>query len=232
MNYVITSLPLTSTVFLFSPSIELTAVIKAMREKHHIVGTPVGTLQQLPTQNIFLGIPFEYTPEEIALLAQQNAITVLNGPPSIHKVRTAPRSEKPLYNRFIEFPKDWHRQGRLLPEPPAKDPPDANSGRVLSTHVPPAEGVLFRAYKHLHEAGYWLSPGLRFGCDFNAYPGDPLRYHSHFMVHVEKDEREGTDMLALVAGGRVATQTRKAWVLAGEVERDIRIFTIEWAGFG
>jgi len=77
-----------------------------------------------------------------------------------------------------------------------------------------------------------MSPGLRFGCDFNAYPGDPLRYHSHFMVHVESDEDQGTDMLALVAGGRVATQTRKAWMLAGQVDGEVRIFTIEWAGFG
>lgn len=77
-----------------------------------------------------------------------------------------------------------------------------------------------------------MSPGLRFGCAFNAYPGDPLRYHSQFMVHVETDQEEGTDMLALVAGGRVATQTRKAWMLAGEVDEEVRIFTIEWAGFG
>jgi len=77
-----------------------------------------------------------------------------------------------------------------------------------------------------------MSPGLRFGCDFNTYPGDPLRYHSHFIVHVERDEDQGMDMLALVAGGRVATQTRKAWMLARQVDGDVRIFTIEWAGFG
>lgn len=76
-----------------------------------------------------------------------------------------------------------------------------------------------------------MTPGLRFGCDFTAYPGDPLRYHSHFMVHVEK-KNEGVEMLSMVGGGRVATQTRKAWMLAGEVDGQVRVFSIEWAGFG
>jgi hypothetical protein len=192
----------------------------------------VGTLQQLPTQNIFLGIPFEYSPEEIALLNKHNAIAILDGPQTIRKIRTNPSQKKPLYNQLIEFPKDWARQGKFLPEPPSRENPDQTEGQVLSTHVPPAEGVLFRVYEVLNDAGYWMSPGLRFGCDFSAYPGDPLRYHSHFMVQVERDEEEGMDMSALVAGGRVATQTRKAWMLAGEVAGEIRIFTIEWAGFG
>lgn len=30
-------------------------------------------------------------------------------------------------------------------------------------------------FKHLHDRGYFLSPGLRFGCQYMAYPGDPLR---------------------------------------------------------
>jgi tRNA splicing endonuclease len=55
------------------------------------------------------------------------------------------------------------------------------------------------------------------------------------MVHVEKEEEEeeeGVDMLTLVGGGRVATQTRKAWMLAGQVDGHVRVFSIEWAGFG
>jgi tRNA splicing endonuclease len=54
------------------------------------------------------------------------------------------------------------------------------------------------------------------------------------MVHVEKDEdeEEGVDILTLVGEGRVATQTRKAWMLAGQVDGQVRVFSIEWAGFG
>jgi tRNA splicing endonuclease len=208
----------------------LTVVVKGIREQYHIVGTPVGTLLQLPTQNIFLGNPFEYSPEEIALLLTQNAILVLDGQKAGQTTRLQRRAKnRPSpYGIFLEFPKEWRRTGRFLFDPPKAHP--SAPTLQLSKNIPKPEGILFRVYEYLHNAGLWMTPGLRFGCEFNAYPSDPLRFHSHFMVHVEKDEE--VEMLTLVGGGRVATQTRKAWMLAGDVEGDIRVFSIEWAGFG
>src|SRR6202165_6388186 len=63
-------------------------VIKEIREKHNIVGTPVGTLLQLPTQNLLLGLPIEYTPEEISLLQSRNAIILQNGVKASRPLRT------------------------------------------------------------------------------------------------------------------------------------------------
>jgi tRNA splicing endonuclease len=212
--------------------LELIIVIKDIREKHNIVGTPVGTLLQLPTQNVFLGAPFEYSPEEVALLYSRNAITILDGPKAARGIRTKARQHKSSpYGIFVQFPKEWNRQGKLLQEPHPQELPDSKSRRVVSKHIPKAEGIMFRVYEYLNRAGYWMTPGLRFGCEFTAYPGDPLRYHSHFMVHVEKED-EQVDMLTLVGGGRVATQTRKGWMLAGQVDGEVRVFSIEWAGFG
>jgi tRNA-splicing endonuclease subunit Sen34 len=210
----------------------LIIVIKGIREQHSISGTPVGTLLQLPTQNVFLGAPVEYSPEEIALLCSRNAISILDGQKAAGKVRSQRRQHKSSpYGMFVEFPKAWRRTGKLLHEPPELDPPDTTTDIYYSTHIPKPEGVMFRVYEYLNNAGYWMTPGLRFGCEFTAYPGDPLRYHSHFLVHVEKDGEE-VEMLTMVGGGRVATQTRKAWMLAGQVDGDVRVFSIEWAGFG
>ena len=39
-------------------------------------------------------------------------------------------------------------------------------------------------FEDLHEQGYFLSTGLRFGGDFVVYPGDPLRYHSHYTATI------------------------------------------------
>ena len=137
---------------------------------------------------------------------------------------------------FLEFPKEWRRPGKLLQPPPEDLPlPDPRAGQVLSKNIPTPEGTEYKVYEYLNRNGYWMTPGLRFGCDFTAYPGDLLRYHSHFMVHVERENERGergVDMLNLVGGGRVATQTRKAWMLTGEVEGQVRVFSIEWAGFG
>ena len=191
-------------------------------------------MSQLPTQNVFLGTPFEYTPEEIALLHSRNAIKILNGTKAARKNRSKPRPQKSSpYGLFLEFPKEWRRTGKLLPEPPPTEVPSPDTDSELSTHIPRTDGTIFRVYQYLNQAGYWMTPGLRFGCEYTAYPGDPLRFHSHFMVHVEKDDDdEGVEMLTLVGGGRVATQTRKAWMLAGQVDEEVRVFTIEWAGFG
>ena len=87
-----------------------------------------------------------------------------------------------------------------------------------------------------------------------AYPGDPLRYHSHFLANgLQWDE--GFDLLDLVGGGRLGTGVKKSFVLGGleavgDVEkvddggegkedegdggdggeRKVRAFSIEWAG--
>jgi hypothetical protein len=70
---------------------------------------------------------------------------------------------------FLEFPKEWRRTGKLLLEPPP--PPStqfASPGTdlELSTHVPRSEGTMFRVYQYLNLAGYWMTPGLKFGCEY------------------------------------------------------------------
>lgn len=101
----------------------------------------------------------------------------------------------------------------------------------------PASYPLFR---HLHEKSYFLAPGLRFGCQYTAYPGDPLRYHSHFLCKgLEWDDE--FDLLELIGGGRLGTGVKKGFLLGGEdpktkststqdEEDGVRTFCIEWAG--
>ncbi|KAF3929634.1 hypothetical protein ABW20_dc0104944 [Dactylellina cionopaga] len=103
----------------------------------------------------------------------------------------------------------------------------------------------YDVYRFLQRLGYFLSPGLRFGCQFVAYPGDPLRFHSHFLVKSLRWDEE-LSILDLVGGGRLGTGVKKAWMMAGEVrnspeteEKDdetrvnnVRVFCVEWGGFG
>jgi len=78
-------------------------------------------------------------------------------------------------------------------------------------------------------------PGLRFGCDYNVYPGDPLRFHSHFAaVSYEWDEE--ICLLDLIGGGRLGTRVKKGFLIGGddveETSKDntVRTFCIEWGG--
>ena len=91
-------------------------------------------------------------------------------------------------------------------------------------------------FAHLHSRDYYLMPGLRFGCDFNVYPGDPLRFHSHFSaVSYEWDEE--VSMMDLIGGGRLGTRVKKGFLIGGEDVNgqaengdNVRTFCIEWGG--
>ncbi|KAI1090707.1 SEN34 subunit of tRNA-splicing endonuclease [Rostrohypoxylon terebratum] len=99
----------------------------------------------------------------------------------------------------------------LLPPPPPTNPPSP----APSIDVPPS----YALYAHLQDRGYYMMPGLRFGCDYNVYPGDPLRFHSHFQAahHAWDDE---IAVLDLVAGGRLGTNVKKGYLIGGAVSED------------
>jgi tRNA-splicing endonuclease subunit Sen34 len=98
--------------------------------------------------------------------------------------------------------------------------------------IAPASYPLFA---HLNARKYFMMPGLRFGCNYNVYPGDPLRFHSHF-VATSYGWDEEIAMLDLVGGGRLGTGVKKGFLIGGEdtePESDgdrVRTFVLEWAG--
>lgn len=104
---------------------------------------------------------------------------------------------------------------------------DATSGTIQ----PNPKGPRYDLFQHLHSLNYYLTPGLRFGAQFVAYPGDPLRFHSHFVAsgHAWDDE---IPIMDIVGGGRLGTGVKKAWLVGGmEPESEqVKCFTVEWAG--
>ncbi|KAL7814309.1 SEN34 subunit of tRNA-splicing endonuclease [Trichoderma aethiopicum] len=86
--------------------------------------------------------------------------------------------------------------------------------------------------------GYYMTPGLRFGARYSVYPGDPLRFHAHFMANGYGWEEE-IPILDIVGGGRLATAVKKAFLIGGREPSatrpdaplpSVRSFSIEWAG--
>jgi tRNA-splicing endonuclease subunit Sen34 len=110
----------------------------------------------------------------------------------------------------------------LLPENPSQqpDPPVPSS---------------YPLFAHLHSKGYYTMPGLRFGGDYNVYPGDPLRFHSHFIATGYEWDQE-IPVLDLIGGGRLGTAVKKGFMIGAEdpeSESDgdkVRTFCVEWAG--
>ena len=99
-------------------------------------------------------------------------------------------------------------------------------------------------YKYVQERGYFCMPGLRFGCHYSIYPGDILRFHSHFLgTGLGWDEE--FDLLDIIGGGRLANRNKKAYLIGGEMPTvdgeeggsssstdSVRVFSIEWAAQG
>ena len=105
-------------------------------------------------------------------------------------------------------------------------------------NLPPS----YPLFRHLHNRGYFMTPGLRFGCQYAVYPGDPLRFHSHFLA-VGVGWEEEIDLMEIVGGGRLGTGVKKGFLLGGEErrsdekdekdekegEKKMRTFSVEWA---
>jgi len=106
----------------------------------------------------------------------------------------------------------------LLPSPPSTPKPQIKD---LPSSYP--------LYKHLHNRGFFMTPGLRFGCQYTVYPGDPLRFHSHFLAAGTEWDEE-IDLMDIVGGGRLGTGVKKGFLLGGaNPSGDVRTFSIEWA---
>ncbi|KAM5476146.1 tRNA-splicing endonuclease subunit [Microsporum audouinii] len=287
-----------------------------LRREHHICGVLVGTLPQVPQQNVFLGLPLELMPEEARLLVEKEVAYVIDDTQAhAQGVRNLSEENKRQYlnelnqngrqvslflagrkaerreaalkkQKAKEVKKSKKKAGsekteieeetpshaepevesddELLFAPPKKPAveevaassrasPDAGE-HVLEVTPATSHGLLPRTaptvpaflpeappsyplFAHLHSQGYFLSPGLRFGCQYMAYPGDPLRFHSHFLVSsIEWDEE--FDLMDLVAGGRLGTGVKKGYLVGGSEESDVdgrpkrtvRTFSLEWAG--
>ena len=298
-------------------------VITWLRKDHNILGVLIGTLPQIPQQNVFLGLPLELQAEEARLLVEtglayivddlnwhvkdlaskstkqkveikatlrqegariakdfennkksrtQNALNNMQqnaGSTLAQRSNASPApAEAEKFSEESLFGESLTRKSTVTPSPEPSKPteletkpwaltpttsypfisPPPNTNPADLPRVNPSSYALF---KHLHSLGYFLSPGIRFGCQFSVYPGDPLRFHSHFLsMSAEWDEE--INLLDLVGGGRLGTGVKKGWLIGGvegklqERERGedlgegakrgvdgegrVRTFCIEWGG--
>lgn len=109
--------------------------------------------------------------------------------------------------------------------------PDSSADTSMSSMQPSPSMPRYDLFSHLHAQGYFMTPGLRFGAQFVAYPGDPLRFHSHFVASGHAWDVE-IPIMDVVGGGRLGTGVKKAWLIGGKRpdNEEVKCFTIEWAG--
>lgn len=89
-------------------------------------------------------------------------------------------------------------------------------------------------FRDLWEKGYYMGGGIKFGGEYLVYPGDPLRYHSHFVASVVEAPGAALRPMEIVAHGRLGTGTKKAHLLCewNDETQGVSYLSVEWAGFG
>ncbi|KAI0317864.1 hypothetical protein OF83DRAFT_1119121 [Amylostereum chailletii] len=111
---------------------------------------------------------------------------------------------------------------------------DARTAGVWTYPNTEAERAKCEIFRDLWEKGYYMGGGSKFGGDWLVYPGDPLRYHSHFVATVQTSPQSPLRPMEVVAHGRLGTATKKAHLLCGwdPVKREATYISVEWASFG
>jgi len=98
----------------------------------------------------------------------------------------------------------------------------------------PHERARCGIFRDLRGKGYFIGGGIKFGGEYLVYPGDPLRYHSHFVASLQEDPSSTLRPMEFVAHGRLGTATKKTHLLCAwdDEQKKAMYLSIEWAGFG
>lgn len=242
--------------------------IRSLRQDHLIGGTLIGTLPQIPQQNVFCGLPLQLFKEEVIYLLENDAAEIIDDCTS-HVMALEAQTAADIavmddkrrvvqQQQIEEYTAGMVERRRLaLEKKGMADKPmgkmdvqpenavsfvteAATTGAELSGYEllrqagkAPEKSAQYYIFDYLHSRGYFLSPGLRFGGNFLAYPGDSVRYHSHYIAMGKGYEEKFPIKSVIVGGGRLGTNVKKCLVLGGQSDdgKD-SVYCIEWSGFG
>ena len=85
----------------------------------------------------------------------------------------------------------------------------------------------YSVYRELREKGYVVTPGIKYGCDFAVYEHGPGLDHAPYVMQIHGSE-ESLDAAEIVKSGRLAAAVRKSFIIAVEIEGDIRFLEFNW----
>ncbi|XP_075885270.1 tRNA-splicing endonuclease subunit Sen34 isoform X2 [Nelusetta ayraudi] len=88
----------------------------------------------------------------------------------------------------------------------------------------------YQVFRDLRGRGFCLTSAGKFGGDFLVYPGDPLRFHAHFIaVCLAADEAVG--LLDVLAVARLGSNVKKTVLLCSPAEDGAVTYTsLQWSG--
>lgn len=214
--------------------------VKKLREIG-ILGNFIGSLSFVPQQNNFMGLPLKLTKYEVWWLVEQNLAILVNNEKLLKLNNKGDGFYVTDHTNTLKSQLDLEQERDHL--------------QLLERFEYLSNDNSYRIFKELRNKGYYILPGLKFGGEFIVYPGDPIRYHSHYIVNAISE----INMLHLVVSGRLASGVKKLYVISEPKEPEPEpketesqepeptdpesneseseqnenlVFSVEWAGFG
>lgn len=205
-----------------------------LRREYRLPSALTGTLTQSPQQNAILGLPLQLSAEEARLLVDSGVARVVDERKEAVAAAKL-RRERLAGGAIAESGLSVSTEAREPSGAGDSAPPVPAQATATSLQNRGLAGLPL--YTFFHGSGHYLTPGLRFGCNFSVYPGDPFRFHSHFLA-MNVDWDEPLSVLDITASGRLATGVKKGFVYAAEMPEGasepggprVRAITLEWAG--
>ncbi|EDO17615.1 hypothetical protein Kpol_1061p40 [Vanderwaltozyma polyspora DSM 70294] len=224
------------------PCVFNVADLITLREKFNIYGNLSGTLPINTQQNNFLYLPLKISLDQSIYLVKLHSVNLK------------------IFNQSNDNTINLLSNSTLNDNPNANGNDD-NIGFIVTNDTNPnnennsSDDILinewlqyhqdktrftFPLYKKLLSEHISVLPGSRFGCRYVGYPGDPLKYHSQYLIHTPIDyHKDKLDLLSLISTARLGTVVKKSQVISGCIsnngsdnEVEVKLFTLEWCGFG
>ncbi|XP_054650949.1 tRNA-splicing endonuclease subunit Sen34 [Dunckerocampus dactyliophorus] len=100
----------------------------------------------------------------------------------------------------------------------------------VATGQDPRCNTRYQVFRDLRGRGFYLTSAGKFGGDFLVYPGDPLRFHAHFIaVCVSADESMA--LLDVLAVARLGSNVKKTVLLCSpQSSGGVTYSSLQWSG--
>ncbi|XP_036937181.1 tRNA-splicing endonuclease subunit Sen34 isoform X1 [Acanthopagrus latus] len=88
----------------------------------------------------------------------------------------------------------------------------------------------YQVFRDLRERGFYLTSAGKFGGDFLVYPGDPLRFHAHFIAICSALD-ESVCVLDVLSAARLGSNVKKTVLLCSPgTDGHILYTSLQWSG--
>ncbi|XP_007432205.1 tRNA-splicing endonuclease subunit Sen34 [Python bivittatus] len=85
-------------------------------------------------------------------------------------------------------------------------------------------------FRDLWERGYYVTTGSKFGGDFLIYPGDPMRFHAHYIALCFSKDAP-ISLCDIISAGRLGTNVKKTVLLCSVDQGGTIAYTsLQWSG--